>query len=178
VTANQASQNRGELELTFEASGLKKSTLANYFIPPDPFLDIVSCGTSSSSGGGSPQKRAQLLKRTLCLSATRTPNWPSICLPLKALKNSAGDYCSLSLQCYHFRDDGDHLLIGEAQIQARQLLEAPVTFNLKKNVRFIIQQEFKFVFWKSSYIDFFKNRIWIEEKWLWVVVGYDLSTRF
>lgn len=146
MTANQASQNRGELELTFEASGLKKSTLANYFIPPDPFLDIVSCGTSSSSGGGSPQKRAQLLKRTLCLSATRTPNWPSICLPLKALKNSAGDYCSLSLQCYHFRDDGDHLLIGEAQIQARQLLEAPVTFNLRKNVRFIIQQEFKFMF--------------------------------
>lgn len=134
VTANQSSQNRSELELTFEACGLKKSTLANYFVPPDPFLDIIS---SSSGGTGSPIKRI-LLKRTLCLSGpTRNPKWPSICLPLKALKNERGEYRQLCLQCYHYASDGEHLLIGEAQIQARQLLEAPATFSLKKNVIFL-----------------------------------------
>jgi Ca2+-dependent lipid-binding protein len=119
ISATDVSHNRKELELIFSASHLRKSGLSFSF--PDPFLDILS-------------SKKTLIQRTKFLSNIKNPVWPSISVPFRVLRNSRGDYRQLTLQCYHHCKDGHHQLLGEAEIHARQLLEAPASFPLKKSV--------------------------------------------
>jgi hypothetical protein len=121
ITVTDVSHNREELELCFSASHLRRSGLA--FSLPDPFLDILS-------------SKKTLIQRTTLLSNTKNPVWPSICVPFRLLRNNRGDYRQLTLQCYHYCKDGHHQLLGETEIHARQLLDAPSSFPLKKSVKF------------------------------------------
>ncbi|KAI9549155.1 hypothetical protein GHT06_005470 [Daphnia sinensis] len=118
ITVMDVSHNREELELIFSASHLRKSGLS--FSLPDPFLDILS-------------SKKTLMKRTTYLSSTKNPVWPAISVPFRVLRNNRGEYKQLTLQCYHYCKDGHHQLLGETEIHARQLLEAPASFPLKKS---------------------------------------------
>ncbi len=119
VSVADVSHNREELELIFSASHLRRNALS--FTPPDPFLDILS-------------SKKSLMKRTTYLSSTKNPVWPSLSVPFRVLRSNRGEYKQLTIQCYHHCKDGHHQLLGEVEIHARQLLEAPATFPLKKSV--------------------------------------------
>lgn len=119
ISIADVSHNREELELVFSASHLRRSGLS--FTPPDPFLDILS-------------SKKKLMKRTSCLTNTKNPVWPGLSVPFPVLRSNRGEYKRLTLQCYHFCKDGHHQLLGETEIDARQLLEAPATFALRKSV--------------------------------------------
>ena len=124
ISVADVSHNREELELIFSASHLRRNALS--FTPPDPFLDILS-------------SKKSLMKRTTYLPSTKNPVWPSLSVPFRVLRSNRGDYKQLTLQCYHHCKDGHHQLLGEVEIHARQLLEAPATFSLKKSVYTFLQ---------------------------------------
>lgn len=121
ISFADVSLDREELELVFSACHLRRNGLS--FTLPDPFLDITT-------------SKETLVKRTICLSNTKNPVWPGLCVPFRDLRSSRGDYRQLTLKCYHYCKDGHHQLLGETEINARQLLEAPASFPLKKNVGF------------------------------------------
>lgn len=121
ISATDVSHNREELELIFSSSHLRKNALS-FTAPPDPFLDILI------------SKNKTLLKRTSYVSNTKNPVWQSVSIPFRDLRNNRGEYRQLLLQCYHHCKDGHHQLLGETEIHARQLLEAPAVFPLKKSV--------------------------------------------
>lgn len=119
ISVADVSHNREELELVFSANHLRRSGLN--FTLPDPFLDILN-------------SKKTLMKRTPCLTNTKKPTWPGLYVPFRILRSNRGEYKQLTLQCYHYCKDGHHQLLGETEIDARQLLEAPATFALKKSV--------------------------------------------
>ena len=121
VIAEEIGAIKEDVEFLFSAEGFKKSGILS---KPDPFLVIY--------------KENTLVHRTTFIKDDCNPKWPKFTVPMRLLRTKDQKDVALSLQCWNWNGDGSHKLMGEVHITTQEILQAPKTFPMNEQVRFVL----------------------------------------
>ena len=108
---------KDELELQFLGKKLDKK---DWFGSSDPFLVF-----SRTNEGGT----FTVVHKTEHINNNVNPLWKKFLIPIRTLCNGNYDR-NIKVECYDHNNSGNHSLIGEFYVTARQILEGPGPSNI------------------------------------------------
>ena len=152
ILSEELSDCKDELEIQFIGKKLDKK---DWFGSSDPFLQISRANERPGD--------FTLVHRTEHISNNVNPTWKKFVIPLRTLCNGDLDR-NLKIECFDHNNSGNHSVIGEFFVTARQLMEGPGPTNThncinnKKKVKlnsfsynnYLTKNIFKLLFIRSS----------------------------
>ncbi|VVC25773.1 Hypothetical protein CINCED_3A006086 [Cinara cedri] len=129
VKAEELPACHDEVTLYFSGRNLERSDwtakIFSWFSKAYPFLELHKVGEDG---------QYQLVYRTEVVSWTNNPTWKPITLPVRSLCGTDFDR-DIKVISYHYRQNGNHLLIGEFHTTMHQLKKGPGPENEHKCIK-------------------------------------------
>lgn len=117
ITCEELSMCKDELELQFLA---KKLDRKDWFGSSDPFLVFMKSNEAGTY---------TVVHKTEHINNNVNPLWQKFIIPIRTLCN--GDYDrNIKVECFDHNNSGNHSLIGEFYLTARQLIAGPGPSNI------------------------------------------------
>ena len=120
IQSQDVSKNKDTLGLSFGAIDLPKRG----WTTPTAFMSLYRLSTNGLK---------TLIHRTEPIHNNRQPKWRKFTVPL-CLFETEGD---VLIECFNYKHNGAHKLIGQVQVKITDLLQATKSFALEKPVLFL-----------------------------------------